>query len=192
MLTIVVVDAYLNIFLPLVLTGLWFGILNFVLRFFMCPVSKYFDELELTNYICHCYVLYPHFMNSYFSGDTDAVVPVTATRYSIDALKLQTITNWYPWYDNGKVSGQKHFLSNQKLGCQFLRSHLFFFGRSNVTIIHYEMRWPLLLLWQLHVPVTQINTWYLLFKFWLACATKTSFVTFDTNLVLLYLYVLVP
>ncbi|GMY08739.1 serine carboxypeptidase-like 27 [Fagus crenata] len=40
-----------------------------------------------------------------FSGDTDAVVPVTATRYSIDALKLPTIINWYPWYDNGKVGG---------------------------------------------------------------------------------------
>ncbi|XP_050209298.1 serine carboxypeptidase-like 27 isoform X2 [Mercurialis annua] len=40
-----------------------------------------------------------------FSGDTDAVVPVTATRYSIDALKLPTITNWYPWYDKGKVGG---------------------------------------------------------------------------------------
>ncbi|KAG7576479.1 Peptidase S10 serine carboxypeptidase [Arabidopsis thaliana x Arabidopsis arenosa] len=40
-----------------------------------------------------------------FSGDTDAVVPVTATRYSVDALKLETITNWYPWYDHGKVGG---------------------------------------------------------------------------------------
>ncbi|XP_028782406.1 serine carboxypeptidase-like 27 [Neltuma alba] len=40
-----------------------------------------------------------------YSGDTDSVVPVTATRYSIDALKLPTIANWYPWYDNGKVGG---------------------------------------------------------------------------------------
>ncbi|KAL8130606.1 hypothetical protein V2J09_019761 [Rumex salicifolius] len=40
-----------------------------------------------------------------YSGDTDAVVPVTATRYSIDALKLPTVTPWYPWYDNGKVGG---------------------------------------------------------------------------------------
>ncbi|MFS7957727.1 putative carboxypeptidase D [Helianthus anomalus] len=40
-----------------------------------------------------------------FSGDTDAVVPLTATRYSIDALNLSTIANWYPWYDNGKVAG---------------------------------------------------------------------------------------
>ncbi|KAK4778320.1 hypothetical protein SAY87_018507 [Trapa incisa] len=40
-----------------------------------------------------------------FSGDTDSVVPLTATRYSIDALKLATITNWHPWYDNGKVGG---------------------------------------------------------------------------------------
>lgn len=40
-----------------------------------------------------------------FSGDTDSVVPVTATRYSIDALELPTITKWYPWYDNGRVGG---------------------------------------------------------------------------------------
>ncbi|KAG7012895.1 Serine carboxypeptidase-like 27 [Cucurbita argyrosperma subsp. argyrosperma] len=47
-----------------------------------------------------------------FSGDTDSVVPVTATRYSIDALKLPTLSNWYPWYDHGKVSSlnNKHFL----------------------------------------------------------------------------------
>ncbi|XP_022957332.1 serine carboxypeptidase-like 27 [Cucurbita moschata] len=40
-----------------------------------------------------------------FSGDTDSVVPVTATRYSIDALNLRTLSNWYPWYDHGKVGG---------------------------------------------------------------------------------------
>ena len=39
-----------------------------------------------------------------FSGDTDAVVPISSTRYSIDALKLPTRTNWYPWYYNGRVS----------------------------------------------------------------------------------------
>lgn len=50
--------------------------------------------------------------DSFSSGDTDAVVPVTATRYSIDALKLPTITNWYPWYDSGKVSSHKDILSN--------------------------------------------------------------------------------
>jgi hypothetical protein len=38
------------------------------------------------------------------SGDADSVVPLTATRYSIDALSLPTVTNWYPWYDNGEVS----------------------------------------------------------------------------------------
>ncbi|CAA7389447.1 unnamed protein product [Spirodela intermedia] len=40
-----------------------------------------------------------------FSGDTDSVVPVTATRYSIGALKLPTLVNWYPWYVDGKVGG---------------------------------------------------------------------------------------
>eukprot|EP01018_Ginkgo_biloba_P005825 Gb_29794 [translate_table: standard] len=40
-----------------------------------------------------------------FSGDTDAVIPVTSTRYSINALRLPTITPWHPWYDNGQVGG---------------------------------------------------------------------------------------
>eukprot|EP01018_Ginkgo_biloba_P013658 Gb_00678 [translate_table: standard] len=40
-----------------------------------------------------------------FSGDTDAVVPLTATRYSIHALRLPTVVNWHPWYDEGKVGG---------------------------------------------------------------------------------------
>ncbi|CAD6232779.1 unnamed protein product [Miscanthus lutarioriparius] len=40
-----------------------------------------------------------------FSGDTDSVVPLTATRYSIDALSLPTITKWYPWYYDEEVGG---------------------------------------------------------------------------------------
>ncbi|KMT03487.1 hypothetical protein BVRB_8g191680 [Beta vulgaris subsp. vulgaris] len=40
-----------------------------------------------------------------FSGDTDAVIPVTSTRYNIDALKLPTIKPWHAWYDDGQVGG---------------------------------------------------------------------------------------
>ncbi|KAL6552851.1 Serine carboxypeptidase-like 26 [Orobanche hederae] len=40
-----------------------------------------------------------------FSGDTDAVVPLTATRYSIGALKLSPAMKWYPWYQNKTVGG---------------------------------------------------------------------------------------
>ncbi|KAK6944321.1 Peptidase S10, serine carboxypeptidase [Dillenia turbinata] len=40
-----------------------------------------------------------------FSGDTDAVIPVTSTRYSVDALKLHTISPWHAWYDDGQVGG---------------------------------------------------------------------------------------
>ncbi|KAL2455854.1 Serine carboxypeptidase-like 29 [Abeliophyllum distichum] len=40
-----------------------------------------------------------------FSGDSDAVVPVTSTRYSIDALELPTISPWRAWYDYGQVGG---------------------------------------------------------------------------------------
>ncbi|CAL5363508.1 unnamed protein product [Camellia sinensis] len=40
-----------------------------------------------------------------FSGDTDAVLPLTATRYSIKALNLETIKDWFPWYYNQQVGG---------------------------------------------------------------------------------------
>lgn len=40
-----------------------------------------------------------------FSGDTDSVIPVTSTRYNIDALKLPTIKPWHAWYDHGQVAG---------------------------------------------------------------------------------------
>ncbi|XP_042061418.1 serine carboxypeptidase II-2-like [Salvia splendens] len=40
-----------------------------------------------------------------FSGDTDAVIPVTSTRYSINAMKLQTVRPWRAWYDDGQVGG---------------------------------------------------------------------------------------
>ncbi|KAL7598072.1 serine carboxypeptidase 24 [Lactuca sativa] len=40
-----------------------------------------------------------------FSGDTDSVVPVTATRFSLSHLNLTVKTQWYPWYLNGQVGG---------------------------------------------------------------------------------------
>ncbi|XP_073306909.1 serine carboxypeptidase II-2 isoform X2 [Primulina huaijiensis] len=40
-----------------------------------------------------------------FSGDTDAVIPVASTRYSIDSLKLPTVGPWRAWYDDGQVGG---------------------------------------------------------------------------------------
>ncbi|CAN8326670.1 unnamed protein product [Cochlearia groenlandica] len=40
-----------------------------------------------------------------FSGDADAVVPVTSTRYSIDALKLRPLSTYGPWYIDGQVGG---------------------------------------------------------------------------------------
>ncbi|KAH6774588.1 serine carboxypeptidase-like 25 [Perilla frutescens var. frutescens] len=40
-----------------------------------------------------------------FSGDVDSVVPVTATRYSLAQLKLDTTIPWYPWYVKKQVGG---------------------------------------------------------------------------------------
>ncbi|XXG61044.1 hypothetical protein AAC387_Pa04g2797 [Persea americana] len=43
-----------------------------------------------------------------YSGDMDAVVPVTSTRYSIDALNLMVKEPWKPWIDNnGEVGGYR-------------------------------------------------------------------------------------
>ncbi|KAK6156621.1 hypothetical protein DH2020_010869 [Rehmannia glutinosa] len=40
-----------------------------------------------------------------FSGDTDSVVPVTATRFSLSHLNLKIKIPWYPWYSSGQVGG---------------------------------------------------------------------------------------
>ncbi|XP_072973915.1 serine carboxypeptidase 24-like isoform X1 [Typha angustifolia] len=40
-----------------------------------------------------------------FSGDTDSVVPVTATRFSIGRLRLNVKIPWYPWYAGRQVGG---------------------------------------------------------------------------------------
>ncbi|CAO2841604.1 unnamed protein product [Amaranthus hypochondriacus] len=40
-----------------------------------------------------------------FSGDTDSVIPVTSTRYNLNALKLPTVKPWRPWYEDGQVGG---------------------------------------------------------------------------------------
>lgn len=45
-----------------------------------------------------------HFLFPHGSGNTDAVLPVTSTRYSIDALKLPTLSPWRAWYDDGEVN----------------------------------------------------------------------------------------
>ncbi|XVE97453.1 hypothetical protein REPUB_Repub03eG0021100 [Reevesia pubescens] len=40
-----------------------------------------------------------------YSGDTDSVVPVTATRFSLSHLNLHIKTPWYPWYSGNQVGG---------------------------------------------------------------------------------------
>ncbi|KAE9464309.1 hypothetical protein C3L33_03783, partial [Rhododendron williamsianum] len=40
-----------------------------------------------------------------YNGDTDSVVPVTATRFSLSHLNLTVKTAWYPWYSGSQVGG---------------------------------------------------------------------------------------
>ncbi|KAF8082905.1 hypothetical protein N665_0800s0003 [Sinapis alba] len=41
-----------------------------------------------------------------YSGDTDSVIPVTATRFSLSKLNLPVKTRWYPWYSGNQVGGR--------------------------------------------------------------------------------------
>lgn len=41
------------------------------------------------------------------SGDTDSVVPITATRYSLPKLQAPVKTPWYPWYIKEEVMQQQ-------------------------------------------------------------------------------------
>ncbi|KAG0620973.1 hypothetical protein M758_4G258800 [Ceratodon purpureus] len=41
-----------------------------------------------------------------YSGDADSVVPVTSTRYSIEAMNLPIVKPWHPWYDHQQVGGR--------------------------------------------------------------------------------------
>ncbi|KAL8116997.1 serine carboxypeptidase-like 40 [Apium graveolens] len=40
-----------------------------------------------------------------FSGDTDGRIPVTSTKYSIEAMKLKLKTPWHPWLLKDQVGG---------------------------------------------------------------------------------------
>ncbi|PWA80932.1 peptidase S10, serine carboxypeptidase, Alpha/Beta hydrolase fold protein [Artemisia annua] len=40
-----------------------------------------------------------------YSGDTDARIPVTSTRYAIKRLNTSVKTSWYPWMYQGEVGG---------------------------------------------------------------------------------------
>ncbi|KHN30516.1 Serine carboxypeptidase-like 40 [Glycine soja] len=42
---------------------------------------------------------------NYVSGDTDATVPVTSSRYSINTLRLPIQVDWHPWYSGNEVGG---------------------------------------------------------------------------------------
>ncbi|VFQ72127.1 unnamed protein product [Cuscuta campestris] len=43
-----------------------------------------------------------------YSGDVDAIIPVTSTRYSLDAMNLKVVTPWHLWKDASEnVAGYK-------------------------------------------------------------------------------------
>ncbi|GFP87775.1 serine carboxypeptidase-like 40 [Phtheirospermum japonicum] len=47
-----------------------------------------------------------------YSGDVDAMVPVTSTLLSIRDMKLGVVTRWYPWNIDGEVGGYTQVYQN--------------------------------------------------------------------------------
>lgn len=82
-----------------------------------------------------------------FSGDTDAVIPVTSTRYNVDSLKLPTVTPWHAWYDDdGQVSNLflvQFYICYISHCCNLYRNlpSLFFTHIQNVNL-NYFGSWP--------------------------------------------------
>ncbi|KAL3506490.1 hypothetical protein ACH5RR_031872 [Cinchona calisaya] len=40
-----------------------------------------------------------------YSGDTDAIIPITTTMFDIKKLRVSVTTPWYPWYTQDEVGG---------------------------------------------------------------------------------------
>ena len=58
-------------------------------------------------------------IGSLYSGDVDAVVPVTGTRYGVEHMNLRKKEEWFSWYVNGQVSNQI-----SQISCQILWTFL--------------------------------------------------------------------
>ncbi|KAJ6698647.1 SERINE PROTEASE FAMILY S10 SERINE CARBOXYPEPTIDASE [Salix purpurea] len=53
-----------------------------------------------------------------FSGDTDSVVPVTATRFSLSHLNLPVKTRWYPWYSGDQMVTESNAIPSINIQCE--------------------------------------------------------------------------
>ena len=84
--------SMLPVYTKLIAAGLriWVFRCNHINKIHICKNIK--DCLVNPSIYLHC------------SGDTDAVVPVTATKLSLSHLNLRIKTPWYPWYVGGQVN----------------------------------------------------------------------------------------
>jgi serine carboxypeptidase-like clade 2 len=69
------------------------------------PLIKYWKDSETSMLPIYKELMAAGLRIWVFSGDTDSVVPVTATRFSLSHLNLPVKTRWYPWYSGNQVGG---------------------------------------------------------------------------------------
>lgn len=65
--------------------------------------TQWTKQQEITYIYIFMLAMAAYLSNLTCSGDTDSVVPVTATRFSLSHLNLTIKTPWYPWYTGGQV-----------------------------------------------------------------------------------------
>ncbi|KAL2338529.1 hypothetical protein Fmac_012975 [Flemingia macrophylla] len=99
-------ETYYN--LPEVQKAMHANVTNMPYKWTACSdvLLKYWKDSEIS--VLHIYkeLIAAGLRVWVFSGDTDSVVPVTATRFSLNHLNLSIRTRWYPWYSgHGQVGG---------------------------------------------------------------------------------------
>jgi len=97
------VDAYLNT--PSVQKAIHANVTNLPYAWSQCSDFQNWTDSASTMLPTYRGLIAAGLRILLFSGDTDAVVPVTSTRLSINALKLPVETPWYAWVDGEEVGG---------------------------------------------------------------------------------------
>ena len=97
--------SVIPVYKDLISAGLKIWLFRYLTNFFLLlfPIGEK-QHIEIFFYVL-CFL----FLVFFVSGDVDAVVPITGTRYGVESMNLTKTEDWFSWYVNGQVSVQNSF-----------------------------------------------------------------------------------
>ena len=113
------------------------------------------------------------------SGDVDAVVPVTSTRYSINSLKLPVNVAWRPWYSQNEVLMNNNTHFHTPISSMDLQGPQFCLSIGN---LFFSQNWMHSITSLSHSCIKKIDRHQYNIK-------KTTFINPTQLLILLYIYI---